>query len=88
VNLDMKVERAANYYRNKYGKVPTLCFIHPSMMPAGTQTPKNGNSADHAPKSTADERYICGGIEIRGNRSVLPNHFWIGVNGSSGTKRK
>ena len=36
VNLDMKVERAATYYRNKYGKAPTLCFIHPSMMPAGT----------------------------------------------------
>ncbi|MBN1145841.1 MAG: hypothetical protein JXA78_01195 [Anaerolineales bacterium] len=86
VNLDMKVERAATYYRNKYGKAPTLCFIHPSMMPAGAQPPKNGNSADHEFQSEPGERYLSGGVEIRGNRSVLPNHFWIGVNGAAERK--
>ena len=31
--LDAKIERAAVYYRSKYGKKPTLCFVHPSMIP-------------------------------------------------------
>jgi hypothetical protein len=28
-----KVQRAADYYRQKYGQSPNLCFIHPSMLP-------------------------------------------------------
>ena len=88
VNLDAKVERAASYYRNKYGKTPTLCFIHPSMMPIGALPPKNGNSADLEARSEGDKRYVSGGVEIRGNQSVLPNHFWIGVNGSSESLKK
>ena len=31
--LSTKIERAATYYRTKYGKAPTLCFVHPSMLP-------------------------------------------------------
>jgi hypothetical protein len=27
--MDEKVERAATYYRNKYGRSPNLCLIHP-----------------------------------------------------------
>ena len=73
-NLNNKIERAAAYYRNKYGKTPTLCFVHPSMLP----------DEPVASKSEAQSKaYTTGGIEIRSNRSVLPNHFWIGVNGSS-----
>lgn len=33
-DLSAKVERAATYYRLKYGKSPTVCFVHPSMLPA------------------------------------------------------
>lgn len=29
--LTAKVERAANYYRQKYGHAPDLCLVHPSM---------------------------------------------------------
>jgi hypothetical protein len=25
-----RVERAANYYKEKYGRTATLCFVHPS----------------------------------------------------------
>jgi hypothetical protein len=67
--LEVKVARAADYYRTKYGSRPTLCFVHPSMLPNAPQpTP-----APEAP------RVIAGGVELRSNRSVLPNHFWIGV---------
>lgn len=27
-----KVEKAAAYYREKYGKDPNLCYVHPSML--------------------------------------------------------
>jgi hypothetical protein len=77
VNLDGKIERAAEYYRSKYGRNPTLCFVHPSML-------RNGKSQDEAHGSNPTEKsYAACGIEIRSNRSVLPNHFWIGVNGTA-----
>ena len=31
LDLEARVKRATAYYREKYGKVPNLCFIHPSM---------------------------------------------------------
>ena len=67
--LDTKIERAANYYREKYGRYPTLCFVHPSMIPK--------SSVNTEPASIVK----AGGLDVRPTRSVLPNHFWIGVNG-------
>lgn len=73
VNLDTKVERAASYYRNKYGRTPNVCFVHPTMLtlPEVKVEP-----------ASDDKRYTTGsGVEVRSNRSVMPNHFWIGING-------
>lgn len=81
VNLDAKIERAAAYYRSKYGKTPTLCFVHPSMLALGAiknEQPENGANGQPGP----NKKLATCGIEIRSNRSVMPNHFWIGVNGS------
>jgi hypothetical protein len=30
--LGLIIERAADYYRQQYGKMPDLCFVHPSML--------------------------------------------------------
>ncbi len=30
--LAAKIERAAAYYRQKYGRTPNLCLVHPSML--------------------------------------------------------
>jgi len=30
--LIAKIERAADYYHHKYGHVPDLCLVHPSML--------------------------------------------------------
>ncbi len=68
-DLKVKIERAASYYSKKYGQVPNLCFIHPSMKPPANG---NGNGKPQAERFSAN-------IEIRTNRSVLPNHFWIGI---------
>ena len=32
-DLSSKVKKAAEYYRNKYGQAPNLCYVHPSMIP-------------------------------------------------------
>ena len=103
-NLDAKIERAADYYRGKYGKVPTLCFVHPSMLaplkliekPAG-ENGRNGSDPEGSDENRladelhlADEirlRFAACGVEIRSNQAVIPNHFWIGVNGSTDVKR-
>ncbi len=66
--VQAKIERAATYYRNKYGNTPNLCFVHPSMLV------KNGGNSEAAPVPN-------GNIEVRPSTSVLPNHIWIGVNG-------
>ena len=60
-SLDVKVERAIAYYHNKYNRNPTMCFVHPNMLPENNDITQSG------------------GIEVRTSRSVLPNHFWIGM---------
>lgn len=67
--FNAKIERAAVYYREKYGKHPNVCFVHPSMIQV---TPPTGQ----------EEKIVRGEIELRTSRSVLPHHFWIGVNGT------
>ncbi len=66
--ITVKVERAATYYREKYGKAPNMCFVHPKML--GVE------SAEQPTK-----QIFNGGIEVHTSPFVLPNHFWIGVNG-------
>ena len=36
--LNNKIERAADYYRQKYGKTPNLCLVHPSMIAETQET--------------------------------------------------
>jgi len=86
--LSAKVERAAAYYRNKYGNSPTICFVHPSML-AVTSTMATGQNPPPVQTAAISNNLPVGepsslkaaGVEIRSTRSVLPNHFWIGVNG-------
>lgn len=82
--LSTKIERAAVYYRNKYGKNPTLCYVHPSMLPEtsipSTEGPQEEKQHMESIKSA--------GVEVRPTRSVLPNHFWIGINGTNGSNGK
>lgn len=67
--INTKIERAATYYSSKYRKKPNLCFVHPTMVKV-------------EPDETTDSVMKSGDILVRTSPSVLPNHFWIGVNGS------
>ena len=74
-DYEMKIERAATYYRKKYGKAPNLCFVHPCMIPDnGSQ----GTDNDHQKNDALPVK--SQGVEIRTSKTMLPNHFWIGIN--------
>ncbi|MDL1910317.1 hypothetical protein FBQ81_06430 [Chloroflexi bacterium CFX6] len=32
ISLDIKIQKAMEYYRKKYGRIPDLCLVHPSML--------------------------------------------------------
>lgn len=70
--VGVKIERAATYYRSKYGRTPNLCFVHPSMV--GAANGANGSNGNSNLKS--------GTVLVRTSSSIRPNHFWIGVDGS------
>lgn len=67
IDLFSKVNRAAKYYQEKYGKQPNVCYVHPSMI----EEIRNGSA----------KKIKAGDIEVRTTITMLPNHFWIGVNG-------
>jgi hypothetical protein len=72
-DFQAKVNRAAHYYRNKYGKKPDLCFVHPCMFPS-------------SPKQVDDDPVLkTKGVEVRVSNTMLPNHFWIGINRQEST---
>lgn len=73
-DLTVKVKRAVTYYQEKYGKKPNLCFVNPCMLPING----NGNSN----KKEKDATNLKDGVEIRESKSMLPNHFWIGIHQS------
>lgn len=73
--LASRVARAADYYRTKYGRTPTLCYVHPSMLAGVVE----GNTGDDA----GEARWMAGDVEVRGYRSLMPNHFWIGIGGAA-----
>ncbi len=67
-DYEAKIERAATYYRDKYGKTPNLCFVHPCMIPTTVS------------KETEKISIKKQGVEVRTSKTMLPNHFWIGIN--------
>ena len=74
-DLDVKVKRAASYYQKKYGQSPNLCFVHQSMLSTNGKKPRGTSKAkkNGKPSKTA-------GVELRTSKSLLPNHFWLGIN--------
>ncbi|MGD2155299.1 MAG: hypothetical protein PVG14_06860 [Anaerolineales bacterium] len=71
-DLPSKITRAASYYNKKYGVKPNLCYVNP-------KTVSNG----HAKEGFKQIEAKSGGIELRTTELVLPNHFWIGINGKN-----
>lgn len=62
--LAVKIAKAADYYKRKYGLVADVCLVHPSML--------GKPQADSADES-------AGKVSVRPNRSIQPGHLWIGT---------
>ena len=62
VALVEKVRRASDYYRRKYGRIPDLCLVHPSMLGFRPEQVSGG----------------AGRVTVRPNRLIQPGHLWIG----------
>ena len=81
-DYEAKIERAATYYRDKYGRAPNLCFVHPCMIPNnGSPSASNiSREMDTVNPETETPLLRSQGVEIRTSKTMLPNHFWIGFN--------
>ena len=75
--IPTKIERAVEYYREKYEEEPTICYLNPKML-------SQANESLSQNKHGEGEKLILGEIEISQNPQILPNHFWIGVHDGNG----
>lgn len=62
--LNIKIQKAVEYYHKKYGRTPDLCLVHPSMLEAQQ---KNQRTVE------------VNKLTVRPYRPVLPGHIWIGI---------
>ena len=72
-SISEKVERAAVHYREKYGVAPDVCYANPNSLadsPGAVQ-----------PRAAAGNKGLAS-ITLKHGRSILPNHFWLGVSDS------
>ncbi len=61
--LEEKIRQAAVRYRQKFGRPPNCCYVHPDTL-AGT------------PKEFVQVNGFA--VRVIPVRNVLPHHFWIG----------
>jgi hypothetical protein len=62
--LNIKIQKAVDYYHKKYGRTPDLCLVHPSMLDA---------------QEKSQRTVEINKLTVRPYRPVLPGHIWIGI---------
>lgn len=62
--LNVKIQKAVEYYHKKYGRTPDLCLVHPSMLDA---------------QERSQRQLEINKLTVRPYRPVLPGHIWIGI---------
>lgn len=68
--LKQKVERAARRYREKFGRDPAVCFVHPSML--GQAPTDDGVSLEIEGKGPSVRA-----LRVLPRRFVPRHHFWL-----------
>ncbi len=53
--LSVKIQKAMDYYSKKFGRIPDICLVHPSMLDSGQKQFDLGK-LNHSPLSTCDAR--------------------------------
>ncbi len=75
-DLKQKVADAAKRYAEKFGRPPTVCYVHPSMLD-GLENSDNGHAS---PGGTSAIPLDIGDLHLRvmPRRSVLRHHLLVG----------
>ena len=68
LTVSKRVEQAASYYEAKYGRVATLCFVHPSTL---TEATKVGRT-EIQPMDTVQPNHFWLGIKLSGQSLRSP----------------
>ena len=66
--LSVKIQKGVDYFQKKYGKIPDLVLVHPSMLEQ-VDVEKGQIIIEDAVRK----------ITVRPYRPVLPGHIWIGI---------
>jgi hypothetical protein len=61
--LNIKIQKAVDYYHKKYGRTPDLCLVHPSMLDAQNQPQLEINKLTVRPYRPVLPGHIWIGIE-------------------------
>jgi len=62
--ISARVQAAASYYQRKYGRVPNVCFVHPSML--AERTGANVEGVEIRPSAAVLHGHLWMGIDDRG----------------------
>ncbi len=73
--LEDKVERAVERYREKYGRWPNTCFVHPHLV---------GERAADGLLLACRARSREATIRVLPAANVLVHHFWVGETNDTG----
>lgn len=63
--VEEKIKRAAEQYREKFGRRPNTCYVHPQAI-AGEEQALTCSVKD-------------GTVQVVAARHILPHHFWLGI---------
>jgi len=61
--MPVRVRAAASYYRGKYGRVPNVCFVHPSML--AERSAESVDGVDIRPSAAVLRGHLWMGIDDR-----------------------
>lgn len=73
-----KLERAANYYKEKYGLLPTRCEINKTLYDqVATEFLNDPLTVNPTGSKEIPPEMTVMGIEVTGVIYITPNHFWL-----------
>jgi hypothetical protein len=77
--LEDKISRAAERYRQKYGRWPNTCYVHPQNVDGVGQ---DGSSL----AVRLQEPQTC--VRVLSAPNILLHHFWLGETGEKAARRQ
>jgi hypothetical protein len=77
--LEDKIGRAAERYREKYGRWPNTCYVHPQVVDGDAEEELRLAYRSQNPKAT---------IRVLSAPNILLHHFWLGESKDQAGRRR